>query len=159
MTAPSTRHRVHGWIFILANRLQAQGDCLTGELTSRQWFLLLALKQANKPCSTSALAEEVGSSRQNVAKLLAQLEAKGYVEFTLNEKDRRSQLVSVTEKAKPYLAEMSQKGEQYIEMLFKGISEEEINGMVSVFQKLVGNIELLEHSNLIEENTARKETK
>ncbi len=159
MEAPSIKHKVHGWVFILANRLQAQGDCLTGELTSRQWFLLLALGQADKPVTTSQLAQEIGTSRQNAAKLLSQLEGKGYVVFSENEDDRRSQLVQVTEKAKPYLKKMSEKGKQYIDLLFKDISDAEINGMISVFQKLVHNIELLEHSNLIMTGKTGKETK
>ena len=45
MEAPSPKHLIHGAVFLLANRLQAAGDRVMGDITSKQWFALLAVAQ------------------------------------------------------------------------------------------------------------------
>ena len=69
-----------GTVFALENRLQVLGDRLLEEITAKQWFVLVVLGLFGEKAPTSGeLAEEVGSSYQNVKQIALKLEKKGYV--------------------------------------------------------------------------------
>lgn len=147
MRAPSDKHFIHGSVFLLANRLQALGDRVTREMTSKQWFVLLAVAQLQGQPQISQVAQEVGSSRQNTTKLLEQLAQKGYVRLVESPTDHRSRLVHLTKKAARRMAVISDEGGRFVQRLFVGIPDKEIAVTVQVLKQVFANIEAMESEN------------
>lgn len=145
MEAPSERHFIHGSIFLLANKLQAAGDRVTGEITMRQWFLLLVVAGMGSASPTiSLVADFMGTSRQNTAKMLQALQKIGYVELGDCAKDKRSTTVRLTPKAQKTLGEVSAVGEGQIGKLFAGVSDEEVACTAGVLRKMFENLQKME---------------
>lgn len=141
MFAPSNKHFIHGSSFILANQLQLLGDRITGDITSKQWFVLLAVSQMKEEISIISVANEIRSSRQNTAKLLEQLYKKGLLELRRSDKDKRSRNVYLTNKGKMELARISKIGNEFIEEVFSGITNDEIECGMKLFQNLIYNMD------------------
>ncbi|WP_040951913.1 MarR family winged helix-turn-helix transcriptional regulator, partial [Gorillibacterium massiliense] len=77
---------IFGGLFVLANKLQAIGDRELGEITTKQWFLMMMIEQwGEEPPTLSELAKEMGSSRQNLKQLALKLQEKGFLSI---EKDK-----------------------------------------------------------------------
>lgn len=145
MRAPSDRHFIHGSIFLLANRLQTTGDRAMGDITSKQWMLLVAVSSSDvHPPNITSLARDLGVSRQNVAVMLKALEKNGYVQLSGSPGDRRSQQVQLTPKAGPRMAEISKMGAGYLGTLFTGVESEQLACVVSVFRQMFENLDRME---------------
>lgn len=139
MEAPSPKHLIHGAVFLLANRLQAVGDSVMGDITSKQWFALLAVAQWPGVPRVTDVAAQLGTSRQNAAKLLEQLAQKGYVQLASGQQDRRSHQVRLTAKAKEKIPRISARGEASIQRLFAGIADEDIDTAGRVLLQVFAN--------------------
>lgn len=146
MNIPSDKHFIHGSIFMLANRLQTMGDRISGEITSKQWFLLMMISNLPPDPPISRVAQVVGSSRQNVAKMLEQLEKKACVVLQTHPQDHRSRTVRLTEKSRGLLAQISRVGTEFIEQMFDGVSPEQIVCTKQVVLQLFNNLEEMEHN-------------
>lgn len=96
--------------------------------------------------SITAVANEIRSSRQNTTKLLEQLSRKGFVALFQSEKDKRSRNVRLTNKGGKELARISQVGNLFVEEVFAGISEEEINAGKILFQKMIQNMDQMKEA-------------
>lgn len=141
MQAPSPKHLIHGGIFLLANKMQLVGDRLTGDITSKQWFLLLQISQMEATPSLSAIAQEVDSTRQNVTKMLAPLAKKGYVRLTQDPADRRSHCVELTPRCHTRMGEISGVGQGFINRMLDGATPEDIEATGRVFLRMMQNLE------------------
>ena len=86
-------------VFRLNGCLIAEGDRRVAEfgLSSARWQVLGAVARSAEPQSVSQLARETGASRQAVQRLANSLAESGLVELTENPRDRRAQLVRLTE--------------------------------------------------------------
>ena len=143
---PSDKHFIHGSIFMLANRLQTIGDRISGEITSKQWFLLMMIGNLPDDPAISRVAQTVGSSRQNTAKMLGQLEKKGCVVLQTDPQDHRSRTVRLTEKSRDLLAQYSRVGARFIDEMFEGVSDEQISCTKQVILQLFDNMEAMEQN-------------
>lgn len=147
MKAPSERHFIHGGTFVLANRLQQVGDRLTGDITTKQWFLLVAINTSeSQPPNITDLARDLGASRQNTAKMLAALARKGYVALTPDPGDQRSHTVRLTGRAGEKMRQVSDIGEGFIARLFAGVSDEEVAAGAGLMRKLFANLGQMEQA-------------
>lgn len=142
ITAPTKLHYLHGAVFLMANRLNAAGDRISGENTTKQWFLLLFLNSMDEAApSITSVAREMGTTRQNVTQLLGPLEKRGYVRTMPSKTDHRSRAVQMTEKARGYLSEMSARGRFFIESLMDGVDAGELDSAIRVFEKMFDNLD------------------
>ena len=89
-------------LFRLNNRVLTAGDRLVAPLglTSARWQILGAIVQAERPEPVAWLARDMGASRQNVQRIVNDLEKEGLVEFRTNPHHRRAQLVVLTAKGR-----------------------------------------------------------
>ena len=89
-------------LFRLNNRVLTAGDRLVAQLglTSARWQILGAIVQAERPEPVSWLARDLGASRQNVQRIVNDLEKEGLVSFQTNPHHRRAQLVVLTAKGR-----------------------------------------------------------
>ena len=101
-----------------------------------RWGALYWLGQAGDEVSQAALAELAGVEPPTLVRVLDQLEAQGLVERRVSPTDRRVNLLTLTEAAKPLVAEIEAEAERLRVELLEGVSFEEYQTALSVMQKL-----------------------
>jgi len=89
-------------LFRLNNLLLTAGDRLVADLglTSARWQILGAIAYAERPQPVAWLARDMGANRQNVQRIINDLQKMGLVAFEPNPHHRRAQLVALTDKGK-----------------------------------------------------------
>jgi len=89
-------------LFRLNNLLLTEGDRLVADLglTSARWEILGAIAYAARPQPVAWLARDMGANRQNVQRIINDLQRMGLVAFEPNPHHRRAQLVVLTDKGK-----------------------------------------------------------
>ena len=126
-----------GCILLLSNKLAQFGDCILPDITFKQWFLLLMVsKMQTEEKSIHGIAEFTGTSRQNVKKMLAALETKGYVTVCKSTLDARALKVELTEKTYQYFADHAVVAAEETDKLFADFSLEEIDSLAHKLEKL-----------------------
>jgi DNA-binding MarR family transcriptional regulator len=95
--------RVNSLIFTAGDRLAAHLG-----LTGARWQILGAVIRAGQPQSVAWHARDLGTSRQNIQRIVNDLRGLGFTTFATNPQHRRAQLVVVTDKGrKVYEAAMA----------------------------------------------------
>lgn len=89
-------------LFRLNSLLLTAGDRLVGGLglTSARWQILGAIVAAERPQPVAWLARDLGANRQNVQRIVNDLQKEGLVAFETNPHHRRAQLVVLTDKGR-----------------------------------------------------------
>jgi len=89
-------------LFRVNNLLLTAGDRLIDGLglTSARWQVLGAIAYADRPQPVAWLARDMGANRQNVQRIVNDLNEAGLVVFQTNPHHRRAQLVVLTDKGK-----------------------------------------------------------
>ena len=89
-------------LFRLNSLLATAGDRLVAGLglTSARWQILGAIAMAERPEPVAWLARNLGANRQNVQRIVNDLEKQGLVAFATNPHHRRAQLVILTDEGK-----------------------------------------------------------
>jgi DNA-binding MarR family transcriptional regulator len=89
-------------LFRLNSMLLTEGDRLVAGLglTSARWQILGAIVAAERPQPVAWLARDLGANRQNVQRIVNDLEREGLVAFETNPHHRRAQLVVLTDKGR-----------------------------------------------------------
>ena len=133
---------IFGSILLLANKIQILGDRLIEDISLKQWFLLIIIKLIGKENpSVSDIAENMGSTRQNVKQMLNTLEKKGYVMTQKSKEDGRALSITLTEKCHKYCERNEYTGEVILDKLFQDIETSEYDSIIKVFNILFRNID------------------
>lgn len=136
------REYLFGSIFLLSNKLQALGDGYLEEITLKQWLLLIMIHVMEKDQpSVTEVADVMGSTRQNVRKMLEVLEGKGFVALCANPLDRRTLSVALTPKAEQFFARFQSKGDAFLDRLFDRIPPEDLAATRRTVEALFENME------------------
>ena len=132
-------------LFRLNSLLLTAGDRLVAPLglTSARWQILGAVVDAERPQPVAWLARNLGANRQNVQRIVNDLQKEGLVEFQTNPHHRRAQLVVLTDKGhQTYDAAMRLQA-PWMNNLSDGLEVEEIEivrrVMTMLRKKLEGN--------------------
>lgn len=131
--------------FRLNSRLMTAGDRLVAHLglTSARWQILGAIVAAERPQPVAWLARDLGGNRQNVQRIINDLQKEGLVEFEANPHHRRAQLVVLTEKGKEKFAAAMRLQAPWINSLTEGLLVKDIQTfhrvIVALRQKLGSN--------------------
>lgn len=136
------RRALFGLFFAFGNKLQATGDSFYEEITCKQFFLLvcLGLFQDENP-TLGQLAALMGSSHQNVKQLAGRLEKAGYVRFIPDGEDKRKTRVMPAPRIQEFAERYQKKEEVFLEGLFSGLEEQEIEETYQVLLHLEKNLE------------------
>lgn len=130
---------------MLANRIQALGDKLDAQITTKQWLLIaVILKSGTTAPALTELAAMTGSSRQNVKKMAQILEKQGLLELAKDAQDARIVRVRLTEACMDYFAGRSKKEEKFMANLFNGFDGDLTGGLFRGLAGLNRNIILME---------------
>ncbi len=141
-----TQHRVQAIfssIFVLQNRMQTAGEKLQTEISMKQWLLLAMTECCPEPRTLTNIGNLMGCSRQNVKKLALALEKKGFVRLLSS--SNNSILIELTEEVKRYAEEIGERHMRALSLLFADFSEEEIEQLFSLYQKLYAGLERMEN--------------
>lgn len=86
-------------LFRVSSRMNTAGDRLVADLglTSARWQILGCMNDAERPQPVAWLARDMGASRQNLQRIIKELEKDGLVAFTPNPHHRRAPLVALTD--------------------------------------------------------------
>ncbi|CAM3205560.1 MarR family transcriptional regulator [Paenibacillus taichungensis] len=129
---------VYGSIFTLSNRLQLLGDRRYKDLSLKQAFVLWNISLYDDYfLNLHDIAQIVGTSSQNVKKIINILEKKGFAKVGRDEIDRRSLRVALTSEGKEYYLVRGKEEEQYMEELFTDFDDKMLMGLYQGLYKLM----------------------
>lgn len=135
------KYALFGLFFAFHNRLQAVGDSFYEEISCKQFFLLACMNLYQDQAPTAnELARTMGCTRQNVKEILNSLEKKQLIRFEVDEGDKRKWRVYLTENALRMSDKYYEKEKSFMEYLYNGISDEEIDQAYSIISKIENNL-------------------
>jgi DNA-binding MarR family transcriptional regulator len=115
-------------LFRLNSMLLTAGDRLVADLglTSARWQILGAIVAAERPQPVAWLARDLGANRQNVQRIINDLERERLVAFETNPHHRRAQLVVLTDKGRETYEAAMRLQAPWISSLADGLSVKDI---------------------------------
>ncbi|MBR0826716.1 winged helix-turn-helix transcriptional regulator [Bradyrhizobium manausense] len=115
-------------LFRANSLLLTAGDRLVAQLglTSARWQILGAIVSAERPEPVAWLARNLGANRQNVQRIVNDLERDGLVAFETNPHHRRAQLVVLTGKGQQTFDAALRLQAPWVNGLADGLSVKEI---------------------------------
>lgn len=135
------RFALFGYFFAMSNRLQTVGDRFYEEITCKQFFLMICLRLFENGAPTiNELSEIMGCSHQNVKSIAGKLEEKGYLEIRPDSDDARKLRIRLTNKADRLAKKYQKKELDFIDMLFTGISDKQIETTFKTLEIMEENI-------------------
>ncbi|TWC00477.1 DNA-binding MarR family transcriptional regulator [Bradyrhizobium macuxiense] len=130
-------------LFRLNSLLFTSGDRLVAGLglTSARWQILGAIVTAERPQPVAWLARDLGAARQNVQRIVNDLEREGLVTFETNPHHRRAQLVVLTDKGRQAFDAAMRLQLPWVNGLSDGLSVTDIETVSRVVTTLRGRLE------------------
>jgi|SRR5271166_546771 len=132
-------------LFRLNSLVLTAGDRLVAPLglTSARWQILGAIVATDRPQPVAWLARDLGANRQNVQRIVNDLQREGLVTFETNPHHRRAQLVVLTAKGQHAFDGAMRLQAPWINDLAEGLAVKDIQ---TVHRVIVGLREKLEGS-------------
>jgi DNA-binding MarR family transcriptional regulator len=130
-------------LFRVNSLLLTAGDRLVSRLglTSARWQILGAIVAARRPQPVAWLARDLGANRQNVQRIVNDLESEGLVTFEANPHHRRAQLVVLTDKGKQTFDAAMQLQAPWVNKLSDGLLVKDIETVHRVMTALRRKLE------------------
>lgn len=115
-------------LFRLNNRLLTAGDRLVAELglTSARWQVLGTIVALGRPQPVAWFARDMGANRQNVQRIVNDLEKEGLIELQPNPHHRRAHLVVLTDRGRQTFEAAMRLQAPWINQLSEGIQVKDI---------------------------------
>ena len=132
-----------GLLSAFDNRYQASADAFFKEITWKQFFAIICIDLCKSSPTVGELAEIMGSSHQNVKQILLKLEKKGFVNITVDEKDRRKQRIELTEYSREFSAKNDEISANIMKKMFESISDEQLQTTIQTIIKIEDNLKLI----------------
>jgi DNA-binding MarR family transcriptional regulator len=130
-------------LFRLNSLLLTAGDRLVARLglTSARWQMLGAIVEAERPQPVAWLARDLGANRQNVQRIINDLERLGLVALEPNPHHRRAQLVVLTDKGRRAFDAAMDLQAPWVNSLSDGLSVKDIETVDRVIAALRKKLE------------------
>jgi DNA-binding MarR family transcriptional regulator len=131
-------------LFRLTSLLLNAGDRLVAHLglTSARWQVLGAVSAAERPQPVAWLARDLGAHRQNVQRIVNDLQRAGLVCFESNPHHRRAQLVALTERGREAFKEAMKLQAPWVNELTEGLTVEDVATVRKVASALRERLEV-----------------
>lgn len=129
--------------FRLNGCLLATGDALVRDLglTSARWQVMGAVAMSPAPLPVARVARNMGLSRQNVQRIVDELEAQGIVGFAPNPHHRRAKLVVLTPRGQDLYAAAAKRQRPWAAALAHGLPERSIAEATAVLREVRRRLE------------------
>jgi DNA-binding MarR family transcriptional regulator len=130
-------------LFRLNSLLFTAGDRLVAGLglTSARWQIIGAIVAAERPQPVAWLARDLGANRQNVQRIVNDLQRDGLVGFETNPHHRRAQLVVLTDKGRQAFDAAMRLQTPWVNGLSDGLAVKDIETMGRVVSSLRRRLE------------------
>ncbi|WGS00505.1 MarR family winged helix-turn-helix transcriptional regulator [Bradyrhizobium sp. ISRA443] len=130
-------------LFRLNSLLFTAGDRMVARLglTSARWQILGAIVVAERPQPVAWLARDLGANRQNVQRIVNDLERDGLVAFETNPHHRRAQLVVLTDKGRQAFDAAMRLQLPWVNALADGLTVRDIEATSRVMSALRAKLE------------------
>lgn len=132
-----------GLLSAFENRFQAVADNMMKEISWKQFFAIICINLCKEPPNVKELAEIMGSSHQNVKQILLKLEKKGFVDITVDEKDKRKQRITLTQYCRDFCDNNNEMSGKIMQQMFAGIVPEQIGATIQTIIMMESNLKNL----------------
>lgn len=109
-------------------------------ITANEVMILTFLKDDFDQDMATDIVNNLMISKSHVSLSVNNLEKAGYIEKRQDINDKKKVHLGITEKAKPILDEIEDEQNKLYEVIFNGISEEEVETLKLILQKMCNNI-------------------
>lgn len=144
--APHSKQSLRLWLKLLSctmvveKKLRARLDAEFATTLPR-FDVLAALERHAQGLTMSALSESLMVSNGNVTGVVSRLIADGLVTRTVDREDRRSATVRLSRKGREVFMKMAAANERWMDGLFADLSENQIDELMRLLNRLRGSIE------------------
>jgi DNA-binding MarR family transcriptional regulator len=144
--APHSKQSLRLWLKLLSctmvveKKLRARLD-VEFATTLPRFDVLAALERHAHGLTMSALSESLMVSNGNVTGVVSRLIADGLVTRTVDREDRRSATVRLSRKGRETFMKMAAANERWMDGLFADLSENQIDELMRLLNRLRGSIE------------------
>ncbi|CAM4124965.1 MULTISPECIES: MarR family winged helix-turn-helix transcriptional regulator [Bacillus cereus group] len=124
-------------LFSVLNKIQIRGDEYFESLTSRQFMTIVAILHLPEDETTlNNIAKKLGTSKQNVNRLVNSIEKKGYLITQPSKRDRRAINVKITKSGMRAMEECGEKSMYFMAEIFKEFTTEDLETLWSLLKKI-----------------------
>jgi MarR family transcriptional regulator for hemolysin len=123
------------WRNLMNEELRAVGQ------SQARWGTLYWIKVFGDSVNQTELADRIGVEQPTLGRVLRDLEAEGLIERLPGKADRRAKVIQLTEAAKPVMREIERIQNAVRARLLKGIDAEDLSTCLSVFAKILVNMD------------------
>lgn len=134
------RYLMYGSLSVLDNRIAALQSEEFTDLTMKQHFLLVSIGTFDDNPTLSDVSQLIGCSYQNVRKMAEQLQVKGYLTICKDEEDKRKLRLVPAEKLMNLTQDKQEVTQQFMDRMYRDISEDDLMTALSVILKMTENI-------------------
>lgn len=125
----------------VSNKLNQCGDKFLADVTYKQWLLLSLLAQSDvRQQSLNEIATAVGTTRQNVKKMLVPLEKKGFLKMEKSKQDARVLQVELTIAAYQFIIKYDDEMNRQTNRLFDSLDDDALEQLMGLLKQLVKNV-------------------
>ena len=110
------------------------------DLTFSQSQVLRHIQKNKGTISQKKLQELMNVSHPTIVGLVQRLEAKGYVETSIDPEDRRSKIVRTTDLADKFKKDLISSRQRFDKKMLKGLNEEELDELYRMLDHMYSNI-------------------
>ena len=133
-----------GMLSAFENRYQATADKFFEEISWKQFFAIICINLCKEPPTLKELSALIGSSHQNVKQILLKLERKGFVQLLPDEKDKRKQRITLTDKTRAFCKKHDAGSSKIIGSIFQGINPNDLEITLKTIIKMEKNLRGIE---------------
>ena len=120
-------HQIYSMLHTITNRIQTEADANLEDITSRQLMLLIAIRHLEPRQATIVnIAAMLGTSKQNVTRLVGALIESGFLGSRQGETDKRNVNIWITETGLKVMQKNTIRSNDYFADLFKDFSRDEL---------------------------------
>jgi DNA-binding MarR family transcriptional regulator len=112
-------------------------------LTTSQWAILKLLDQKSE-LTQAQISNELKGDRATTGTVTLNLYEKGYINKVMDQKDRRSYIISLTQKAKEIISQIELIAEDITKTALKGVSEQDVTVLYDILNKIIINLSVEE---------------
>ena len=132
-----------GYLLKLVNdklRTKADANLLEQGLTLSQSRILRFLGQQGGSAMQKEIEDHLGVSHPTVVGLIARLKDKGFVECSMDEKDRRNRIITITPKAISLEKEMCKMIDANEQKMLSSLSDQQVLVLKSALETIYDNL-------------------
>lgn len=124
-----------------ASRMQKVGITFPQFMVIKDIYTQEEKGSKNQNLTLAAIAERVNSNRPNMTGVIERLEKQGLINRSINPKDRRSQIITLTDKAKDVMERLQRMSKETTNKALESFSEDEAKIIKECLIRIINNLQ------------------